>query len=572
MLARFYTLNRVFPLIRAISSLERRMAATHDPVHTPSVRFGVAATPKEKFQLITRNLQEVLGEDKLKVLLEEGKDIRIYWGTATTGRPHVAYFVPMSKLADFLRAGCEVIILFADLHGYLDNMKAPWELLEQRVKYYEAVIKGMLESIGVPLDKLKFVKGTDYQLSREYTLDVYRMASVVTEHDAKKAGAEVVKQVQHPLLSGLLYPCLQALDEEYLKVDAQFGGIDQRKIFTFAEKYLPNLDYKKRIHLMNPMVPGLTGNKMSASDPDSKIDMLDSADVVKSKLKKSFCEAGNVAENGVLAFAQYVLFPLLEDKFVIKRDQKHGGELAFADYDGLKEAFAREDIHPLDLKHAVTGYLNELMEPVRQKFTSPGLQKIKQLAYPVEEKAAAASDSKSATGSKETRPVDISRLDLRVGVIDVAEKHQDADSLYVETINVGEAKPRTVVSGLAKFIPLHELQGRKVVMLCNLKPQSMRGIKSEAMLLAASNADHSVVEVLTVPDECAPGDPVFVAGYERSTCGEPDEILNPKKKIFEKIQVDLTTSADCVATYKEEPLMTSHGAVRSVSLKQANIR
>lgn len=52
---------------------------------------------------------------------------------------------------------------------------------------------------------------------------------------------------------------LQALDEEYLKVDAQFGGVDQRKIFMFAEKYLPALGYKKRIHLMNPMVPGLAG-------------------------------------------------------------------------------------------------------------------------------------------------------------------------------------------------------------------------------------------------------------------------------------------------------------------------
>lgn len=45
-------------------------------------------------------------------------------------------------------------------------MKAPWELLELRVKYYEQIIKAMLESIGVPLEKLKFVKGTDYQLSR----------------------------------------------------------------------------------------------------------------------------------------------------------------------------------------------------------------------------------------------------------------------------------------------------------------------------------------------------------------------------------------------------------------------
>ncbi len=63
-------------------------------------------------------------------------------------------------------------------------------------------------------------------------------------------------QVSHPLLSGLLYPGLQALDEEYLGVDAQFGGVDQRKIFTYAEKYLPSLGYAKRAHLMNPMVPG----------------------------------------------------------------------------------------------------------------------------------------------------------------------------------------------------------------------------------------------------------------------------------------------------------------------------
>lgn len=75
-----------------------------------------------------------------------------------------------------------------------------------------------------------------FNFPREYTLDMYKLCSIVTEHDAKKAGAEVVKQVDHPLLSGLLYPGLQALDEEYLKVDAQFGGVDQRKIFTYAEK------------------------------------------------------------------------------------------------------------------------------------------------------------------------------------------------------------------------------------------------------------------------------------------------------------------------------------------------
>ena len=100
-------------------------------------------------------------------------------------------------------------ILFADLHAYLDNMKAPWELLAHRTVYYEHIIKSLLKSIDVPLDKLKFVRGTDYQLSREYTLDVYRLSSVVTEHNAKKAGAEVVKQVESPLLGGFVYPGLQ---------------------------------------------------------------------------------------------------------------------------------------------------------------------------------------------------------------------------------------------------------------------------------------------------------------------------------------------------------------------------
>lgn len=93
---------------------------------------------EEKYKLITMNLQEVLGTDKMREILSK-RDLKIYWGTATTGKPHVAYFVPMSKIAHFLSAGCEVTILFADLHAYLDNMKSTWELLSYRVQYYEHV-------------------------------------------------------------------------------------------------------------------------------------------------------------------------------------------------------------------------------------------------------------------------------------------------------------------------------------------------------------------------------------------------------------------------------------------------
>jgi len=342
----------------------------------------------ERINLVGRNLQEVIGQQELSKIMKE-RALKLYWGTATTGKPHIAYFVPISKIADFLKAGCEVTILFADLHAYLDNMKAPWELLVLRTKYYEVIIKSMLEVVGVPLDKLKFVRGTEYQLSREYTLDVYKLSSLVTEHDAKKAGAEVVKQVDHPLLSGLLYPGLQALDEEYLKVDAQFGGVDQRKIFVFAEKYLPSLGYKKRIHLMNPMVPGLTGNKMSSSEADSKIDLLDDAKTLKNKIKRAFCEPGNIKENGLLSFLKMVLFPIFDlqgkSGFVIKRDEKFGGDISFDNYQAVEDAFAKEELFPLDLKNGVNDALNELLEPIRQKFQKdPELKELVANAYPEE--------------------------------------------------------------------------------------------------------------------------------------------------------------------------------------------
>lgn len=72
------------------------------------------ATAQERYELITRGIEEVLGGDALLKILEENeRPLRCYWGTAPTGRPHVGYLVPLTKLADFLRAGVQVKVLFA---------------------------------------------------------------------------------------------------------------------------------------------------------------------------------------------------------------------------------------------------------------------------------------------------------------------------------------------------------------------------------------------------------------------------------------------------------------------------
>lgn len=341
---------------------------------------------ERKFALITRNLQEVLGEDELLEILTK-RDLKVYFGTATTGRPHIGYFVPAMKIADFLDAGCEVTILLADLHAYLDNMKAPWGLLAKRTEYYEHIMKWLLKSIAVDIKKLRFVKGTDVQLSREYTLDVYKLSSIVGVHDAKKAGAEVVKQVENPKLGGLLYPLLQALDEEYLGVDAQFGGVDQRKIFVFAGEVMPKIGYKKRIHLMNPMMPGLSGGKMSSSEPESKIDLLDSEEDIRKKFAKAYCPAGQVEGNGVLALARVVMFPLLERKgkrLAVNRPEKFGGRAEFSCYDELEKAYVNGNLHPMDLKAAMAEELAATLKPVREHFATPEMQALIKEAYPEE--------------------------------------------------------------------------------------------------------------------------------------------------------------------------------------------
>ena len=158
---------------------------------------------------------------------------------------------------------------------------------------------------------------------------------------------------------------------------------------------------------------------------------------------------------------------------------------------------------------------------------------------------------------KET-PLSPHLIDLRVGHILKAIPHPNADSLYVSTIACGDAPGtentsehegqivRTVCSGLNGLIPLEEMQGRKIIAVCNLKPVTMRGVKSAAMVLAASprlkegeeDNHKGPVELVNPPEGAAAGERVCFDGWE----GEPEGVLNPKKKVWESLQPGFTTT------------------------------
>lgn len=338
-------------------------------------------TPEEKFRVIKRNTAEIVTDDELRKLLETKKTPAVYLGTAITGRPHIGYFVWVLKLADFLKAGFKVKLLLADLHGALDQ--TPWDLLEKRYKYYQVIIPNMFEAIGADIKNFEIVKGSDFEKDKDYFFDLLRMSTYSSVHDAKKAGSEVVKQTDNPKLAGLIYPLMQALDEEYLGVDIQYGGVDQRKIFMFAREYLPKIGYKSRIEVMTPLIPGLIGEKMSASKEESKVDLLDSDEAVRNKLQKAFCPAGIVEENGVLAFLKHVAMVIKENEgqaFVVKRPEKFGGDKSYKSYKEIEEDFVNKKLHPEDLKKAVAEEIIALLKPVKKDLDKK--LKIAKDAYP----------------------------------------------------------------------------------------------------------------------------------------------------------------------------------------------
>jgi len=163
--------------------------------------------------------------------------------------------------------------------------------------------------------------------------------------------------------------------------------------------------------------------------------------------------------------------------------------------------------------------------------------------------------------------IDISKLDIRVGLITKAWNHDEADKLYCEEIDVGEESgPRNIASGLKAHYTLEEMNaGQRVLVLANLKTRKLVGFPSHGMVLCACQynngdgsdnsddaADEKVEFVVPHPDAKL-GDRVMCEGYD----GEPaTENQIVKKKMIQKIFPDLQINEEGIAVYKEKELYT----------------
>ncbi|KAF3912500.1 hypothetical protein ABW20_dc0106358 [Dactylellina cionopaga] len=253
-----------------------------------------------------------------------------------------------------------------DLYAFLVNYKYPRPLVAQRTEYYRYALSAVFEAIlGLPASTIQFHQDSTFAAQPQFMFDAYDLLSLTS------AG-----------------------------------------IYAYGDEYFPKIGYtKKYARMMNELLPGLKGPKMSASDPGSKIDLIDPPEVIHKKIMEAVCEPGTTRDNPILALLRIVIMPISKLRLVTSARKEAGVSIYppftaadapdgaiysikadsgqhrhYMSYEEIENAFLSEDISPSSLKNSVSGTLSQLLAPIRKTFDSNAQwQEVLKLAYPESE-------------------------------------------------------------------------------------------------------------------------------------------------------------------------------------------
>ena len=301
-----------------------------------------------KFNLITRDLEEITNERILINVLKE-RNLKIYWGVVPFDVIDLGLLIPILKIADFLKAESEVLILFADIHSFLESTKH-FEKYRYKIKYYIKIIKLILSKLNVNIDKLTFITGSEFQFLKTYTFDVYKLMSTIPVNEINKANKGVISKGTYPKASSILYPVLQLLDEEYLKIDAQLGGIEQKGIFSLSDKYLPTLGYKRKVHLM------------TTSKVKWQIDILASKDTIIYFIDR-------LPIQQIIKIIKYIVFPIAALSGNKPKFKDSDGDLInYSYFESFQKAMNESELSNEDINSCVSEYISSFLNNIKSSF------------------------------------------------------------------------------------------------------------------------------------------------------------------------------------------------------------
>jgi len=326
--------------------------------------------------IVTRGAEEIVTEEELRDLLTKEEAPRAYIGFEPSGLVHLGWALVASKIRDLAEAGFDVIVFWADWHAYInDKLGGDLDNIRTCARYMEDCFK----ALGVPDDGVRFVYASEILSDIAYWEKVIKVAKATTLSRVKRAMTIMGRSEDEAEVdfSKLIYPILQATDIFCMDIDLAYAGIDQRRAHMLARDAAEKLGWKKPVALHTPLLPGLKGGdrmdpaafKMSKSDPSGSINIHDDDEAIKSKMKKAFCppEKEKEGENPVMMLCRHVVFPRL-GRMDIPRPEKFGGDVSFASYEELAEAYYSGSLFPLDLKNGLSESLATVLAPVRDYF------------------------------------------------------------------------------------------------------------------------------------------------------------------------------------------------------------
>ncbi|CAL9030135.1 unnamed protein product [Prunus brigantina] len=335
----------------------------------PTIQMSV----EERYQILRSVAEECIQEDELRNLLAHKSEPIAYDGFEPSGRMHIAQGVMKTiNVNKMTSAGCRVKIWIADWFAMLNNK------MGGDLKKIETVGRYLIEiwrAAGMNLDngKVEFLWSSKEINSKA---DEYwpRVMDIAQKNNLKRiirCSQIMGRNEQDDLTAAqILYPCMQCADIFFLKADICQLGMDQRKVNVLAREYCDDIKKKnKPIILSHHMLPGLQQGqeKMSKSDVSSSIFMEDEEAEVNLKIKKAYCPPNVVEGNPCMEYVKYLILPWFNE-FIVERSEKNGGNKTFKSFEELAADYESGELHPADLKSALSKALNKILEPVRSHF------------------------------------------------------------------------------------------------------------------------------------------------------------------------------------------------------------
>lgn len=311
----------------------------------------------EAIDNITRDTEEIIELEELRKLIESDDEKVAYVGFEPSGKIHLGHALTIRRMMALRDAGFKIKIFIANLHAYLNGkgtLDELDELAESNIKSFKA--------LGL-VDDTEYIIGSD-RITPEYMVKVFQAAQMITISRAQRSMAQVSRDKDNHNVAEALYPIMQSLDMYSLGINVAVGGMEQRKIHMLSREILPKVGYPAPVCIHIPLIHGTDGSDKMSSSKGNFIAVDDDEKTIKDKINKSFCPIGVVEDNPVMEIAHYYIFSDNE-KIHIERPEKFGGNLDLTETE-LHNIYSNEELHPMDLKNAVTDYLIEYLRPVRE--------------------------------------------------------------------------------------------------------------------------------------------------------------------------------------------------------------